>query len=99
LTKGKSPGRSCSRRTQATISKVKNLIERDPQQSVGALSSFLKETRHRFNNLRTNPTQFDGMLLQMDNARPHTAEHTQDYLAAMGLRLIYQSPYSPDLNL
>ena len=42
---------------------------------------------------------FDDMRLQMDNARPHTAVITQQYLAAMGLRLVYQSPYSPDFNL
>ena len=43
---------------------------------------------------------FDDMvLLQMDNARPHTAVITPQYLAAMGPRLVYQSPYSPDLNL
>ena len=35
----------------------------------------------------------------MDNARPHTAVITPQYLAVMGLRLVYQSPYSPDLNL
>ena len=39
---------------------------------------------------------FDDMLLQMNNARPHTAFTTQQYLAGMGLRLVYQSP---DLNL
>ena len=27
------------------------------------------------------------------------AEHTQQYLAAMGLWLVYLSPYSPDLSL
>ena len=42
---------------------------------------------------------FDDMLLQIDNARPHTAVITQQYLARMGLQLVYQSPYSPDLNL
>ena len=42
---------------------------------------------------------FDDMLLQIDNAIPHTAVITQQYLAGMGLRLVYQSPYSPDLNL
>ena len=42
---------------------------------------------------------FDDMLLQMDNARLHTAVITQHYLAAMGLRLVYQSLHSPDLNL
>ena len=35
----------------------------------------------------------------MDNARPHTAVITPQYLAAMGLRLHYHSPYSRDLNL
>ena len=35
----------------------------------------------------------------MDNARPHTAVTNPQYLAAMGRRLVYQSPYSPDLNL
>ena len=34
------------------------------------------------------------MLLQMDIARPRTAVITQQYLAALGLRLVYQSPYS-----
>ena len=42
---------------------------------------------------------FDDMLLQMDNARLHIAVITQQYLAAMGIRLVYQSQYSPDLNL
>ena len=60
---------------------------------------FLKDTRHRFNNLRKHPAKFDDMILQMDNARPHTAAVTQDYLAAYGLKLVQQSPYSPDLNL
>ena len=39
------------------------------------------------------------MLLQIDNARPHTAVTTQDYLAVCEVRLVKQSPYSPDLNL
>ena len=58
---------------------------------------YLQDTRHRF----TNPAMFDDMLLQMDNSRPHTAviTRTPRYLAAMGLRLVYQTPYSPDLNL
>ena len=55
-----------------------------------------QETRRRFSNLRKNPAMFDDMLLQMDNARPHTAVIIQQYLAAMGLRLVYQSP---DLNI
>ena len=42
---------------------------------------------------------FDDMLLQMDNLRPHAAVITPQYLSTMGLRMVYQSPYSPDLNL
>lgn len=60
---------------------------------------FFRDTRHRFNNLKTHPAKFDDMLLQIDNARPHTAALTQDYLAAYGLRIVPHSPYSPDLNL
>ena len=60
---------------------------------------FFHDTRHRFSNLRKNPVMFDEMILQVDNARPHTAVITRHYFAGMGLRLVYQSPYSPDLNL
>ena len=38
------------------------------------------------------------MLLQMDNARPHTSVITPQYEAAMGLWLAYKSPYSPNFN-
>lgn len=39
------------------------------------------------------------MLLQMDNAGRHTAGLIQDYLAAYGLRIVPQTPYSRDLDL
>ena len=55
---------------------------------------FFQDTRHRFNNIRKNLVIIDDMLLQIDNAKPHTAVITQQYLAGMGLRLVYQSPYS-----
>ena len=35
----------------------------------------------------------------MDNARPHTAAQTQQFLEGRGVPLVKQSPYSPDLNL
>ena len=60
---------------------------------------FFHDTRHRFSNLRKNPVMFDDMLLPMDNTRPHATVITQQYLAGMGLWLVYQSPYSLDLNL
>ena len=33
-----------------------------------------------------------------DNARPHTAIHTQDFLIDNDIRALDQPPYSPDLN-
>jgi transposase len=33
-----------------------------------------------------------------DNARPHTASHTQTFLEENEIRTIYHPPYSPDLN-
>ena len=49
---------------------------------------FFQDTRHRFSNLRKNLAMFDDMLLQLDNARAHTAVTTQQYSATMGLRLV-----------
>lgn len=36
--------------------------------------------------------------LMQDNARPHTATHTQDFLIENDIRAIDHPPYSPDLN-
>lgn len=63
------------------------------------VKEFLITTRNRFGNLRQNKAKFSEMLLQLDNARPHTAAITQAYLANFGPTLVKQSPYSPDLNL
>ena len=62
---------------------------------------YLRDTRHQFSNIQKNPAMFATCFYRwaLDNARPHTAVITQQYLAVMGLRLVYQSPYSPDLNL
>ena len=35
----------------------------------------------------------------MDNGRPHTAALTQNYLTSRSVKLVKQSPYSPDMNL
>ena len=34
-----------------------------------------------------------------DNARPHVSRHTISFLERRNVRLLRQSPYSPDLNL
>ena len=60
---------------------------------------FLKATARRFNNLKTNRIKFKKLTLQMDNARPHSAARTQEYLKKTGVKMLPQSPYSPDLNM
>ncbi|QQP39897.1 Uncharacterized protein FKW44_013757, partial [Caligus rogercresseyi] len=38
-------------------------------------------------------------LLMWDNARPHTATNTKEFLTRRDVEPVKQSPYSPDLNL
>lgn len=35
----------------------------------------------------------------MNNGKSHSATRTQDYLNKTGVKMVKQSPYSPDLNL
>lgn len=60
---------------------------------------YIKATGHRFLNLKNNKIHLRDLLWQMDNARPHTSRITQDYVTKIGLSLVKQSPYSPDMNL
>ena len=60
---------------------------------------FFKSTGYRFNNLKKDKITLKKLLLQMDNARPHSAAQTQTYLGNTGATVLSQSPYSPDLNL
>ena len=59
---------------------------------------YLKDTGNRFRNLKKDKIAFKNFLLQMDNARPHSAERTQTYLEQNGVPIVPQSLYSPDLN-
>ena len=60
---------------------------------------YFKDTGNRFRNLSKNKVAFKNLLLQMDNAKPHSAARTQAYLKQSGVKIVCQSPYSPDLNL
>ena len=60
---------------------------------------YIQMTGKRFQNLKKNKVQLSDLLWQMDNARPHTSQATQDYLTRREVSLVKQSPYSPDLNL
>ena len=60
---------------------------------------YLRRTGDLWRTLRSNPVRLNEISLQMDNARPHTAHLVQDFLRDRDVTTIWQSPYSPDLNL
>ena len=61
---------------------------------------YLKYTGNRFRNLKKDKIALlKHLFLQMDNARPHSANRTQTYLEQNGVPIVPQSPYSPYLNL
>jgi transposase len=61
--------------------------------------NFLKETGHRWRNLKSHPTLLSDLFLQHDNARPHSARITQEFSTERHIHLIFQAPYSPDFNM
>ena len=58
----------------------------------------IQTTGEIWRELHSNPTKLSELWWQHDNARPHTAKMTMEYLKRRDLALIKQSPYSPDLN-
>ena len=60
---------------------------------------YLKDTSKRVQNLKKDKISLKKMHFLMDNARPHTAAATQNFLAPWNVNLVKQSPYSSDLNL
>lgn len=61
-------------------------------------TQFLNETGEKWRHVRKNPTKLKELFWQHDNARPHTARVTSDFVTRRQITLIRQSPYSPDLN-
>jgi hypothetical protein len=60
---------------------------------------FIHTTGELWRKLRSDPTRLSELLWMHDNARPHTAAHTQEFVDRRKMKLVPQSPYSPDLNL
>jgi len=60
---------------------------------------FLHTTGEKWRTLRSDPTRLNQLLIQFDNARPHVAKKTKEFLEHRGIQTLWQSPYSPDLNL
>ncbi|QQP39004.1 Uncharacterized protein FKW44_019751, partial [Caligus rogercresseyi] len=53
----------------------------------------------RFLSLKKDKIRLKDCLLMWDNARPHTATDTREFLTRRDVEPVKQSPYSPDLNL
>lgn len=61
--------------------------------------NYLRRTGDLWRTLRSKPVRLSDLRLQMDNARPHTARPVTEFLEKRDVTTIWQSPYSPDLNL
>lgn len=60
---------------------------------------FIRHTGDLWRTLRSKPIHMDQLFWQWDNARPHTSRPVSDYLEKRNITKVWQSPYSPDLNL
>ncbi|QQP42094.1 Transposase, partial [Caligus rogercresseyi] len=60
---------------------------------------YLRTTGKRFLSLKKDKIRLKDCLLMWDNARPHTATDTREFLTRKDVEPVKQSPYSPDLNL
>ena len=72
-----------------------------PNETVDAdyFISFLHKTGEKWRCLRSDPTRLNQLLIQFDNARPHSSRKTKEFLERRGIETLWQPPYSPDLNL
>jgi histone-lysine N-methyltransferase SETMAR len=74
-----------------------DMIPRGATINSEAYINTLKKNKKRFRRVRPgkNPAE---MLLQHDNARPHTSLRTREHITKMGWTVLPHSPYSPDLE-
>lgn len=60
---------------------------------------FVRRTGDLWRQLRSQPIHLNELLWQWDNARPHSAQSVKEFMQRRGITTVFQSPYSPDLNL
>lgn len=60
---------------------------------------FVRNTGDRWRTLRRSPTKLSELTWQHDNARPHCASVVKDFFSRRDIKCVWQSPYSPDLNM
>ena len=49
--------------------------------------------------MKSHPVTMDKITWQHDNTRPHIKQCVKDFFNNRSVNLLYQAPYSPDLNL
>ena len=49
--------------------------------------------------MRNRPAKLSEVVWQHNNARPHVSAARKDFFSKRGVELLWQAPYSPDLNL
>ena len=59
---------------------------------------FLRRMNHNFSR-RVDALHWNDMILQHDNARPHSSQQVRSFLQEKGVTLLHQPPYSPDYNI
>ena len=64
-----------------------------------AYVNFIRNTGNKWRVLRSHPIHLHELYWQHDNARAHSARTTTDFCTQRNMKLVKQSPYSPDLNL
>jgi transposase len=109
---GKGEPRHRALRTELTAKKTLLLVSFTPNKRFSvsatptgntidaqAMVDFIRRTGDLWRTLRSNPIHLSNLRWQMDNARPHAAKLVQDFLQHRRATVLWQSPYSPDLNL
>lgn len=59
---------------------------------------FLRRMQHRFQK-RKDRIEWEEILLQHDNARPHVANDVAEFLKSHDVTIVQQPAYSPDFNM
>lgn len=60
---------------------------------------FVRATGEKWRKLHSDPILLKDIFWQHDNARPHSAQHTADFFNRRNISLLWQAPYSPDMNM
>ena len=75
-----------------------SVTERGETISNGSYVEFIRTTDVLWQKLQTDSTKLKELLWMHDNAQPHSAVNTRNFLNMRKVKRVKQSPYSPDFN-